>query len=71
MVKLTYEPSASLTWPIKAFVIVRGAFVTPWFTDHIAPLVMGGISTILAFWKWADMNSLSTSVPHAVLQCVG
>lgn len=71
MVKLTYEPSASLTWPIKAFVIVRGAFVTPWFTDHIAPLVLGGVSTILALWKWADINFLSTTAPHIALQCVG
>ena len=69
--RLNYEPSAFITWPIKAFVIVRGAFVTPWFTDHIAPLVLGGVSTILALWKWADINFLSTTAPHIALQCVG
>lgn len=69
--RFNYEPSALITWPVKAFVIVRGAFVTPWFTDHIAPLVLGGISTILALWKWWDINFLSTAVSHTALQCVG
>lgn len=69
--QLNYEPSALITWPVKAFVILRGAFVTPWFTDHIAPLVMGGVSITLALWKWFDMNFLTNMVPHTALQCVG
>ncbi|GAA0427098.1 hypothetical protein GCM10008969_58350 [Pseudomonas veronii subsp. inensis] len=66
---LDYEPRAFITWPVKAFVIARGAFVTPWFTDHIAPLVLGGISTLLALWRWCDVNFFSTTLSHGALIC--
>jgi len=68
--RVIYEPSALITWPLKAFVITRGAFVTPWFTDHIAPLVLGGISTLLALWKWYDVNFLANSLYHGTLICI-
>ena len=45
-----YKPPASITWPIKAFVILRGAFVTPWLTDYVIPLVWGCTSTADAVW---------------------
>lgn len=51
-----YAPSKPLTWTVKAYVLVKGAFITPWFTDHIAPLLIGGLSTFFALWKWYDMN---------------
>lgn len=54
--RLEYQPSAAMTWTVKAFVIAKGAFVTPWFTDHIAPLLLGGISTAVALWKWYEVN---------------
>lgn len=55
---LDYQPSRVMTWAVKAFVIVKGAFVTPWFTDRIAPLVLGGVSTGIALWKWVEVNFL-------------
>lgn len=66
-----YEPSAAVTYPAKAFAIFRGAFVTPWFTDHIAPLVLGGISTGFALWKWCDINFFATTLPHLAQSCAG
>jgi hypothetical protein len=56
---LPYQPSAVITWPVKVFVIFKGAFVAPWFTDHVAPLLLGGISTSVALWKWLEVNFLS------------
>jgi hypothetical protein len=54
--RLDYQPSATMTWTVKAFVIAKGAFVTPWFTDHVAPLILGAISTTIALWKWYEVN---------------
>jgi hypothetical protein len=54
-----YQPSAVITWLAKAFAILKGAFVTPWFTDHVAPLLLGGISTSVALWKWVEVNFLT------------
>lgn len=68
--RCNYRPTAFFTWPVKAFVIGRGAFVTPWFTDHIAPLVLGGISTSLALWKWCHMNFFADTLSQGVLLCV-
>ncbi|MBK5436654.1 hypothetical protein JFV30_07235 [Pseudomonas sp. TH32] len=59
------------TWPVKAFTVVRGAFVTPWFTDHVMPLVLGGVSTGFALWKWCDMNFFTTTLPHLAQSCAG
>ncbi|MCM2377839.1 hypothetical protein [Pseudomonas marginalis] len=68
--RLDYEPNAFLTWTVKAYAIVRGALVTPWFTDHIAPLILGGISTSIAVWKWFDMNFLATTLSQSALLCI-
>jgi hypothetical protein len=51
-----YQPGIALTWTAKTFAIVRGAFVTPWFTDFVAPLALGGLSTAIALWKWWEVN---------------
>ncbi|WP_415765356.1 hypothetical protein [Pseudomonas sp. ZB1P45] len=59
--RLDYQPNVVMTWAAKAFAIVKGAFVTPWFTDHVAPLVLGGISTTIALWKWWEMNFLTVA----------
>lgn len=67
--RIVYKPRAWLTWPLKAFVIARGAFITPWFTDHIAPLALGGITTALALWKWYEVNFLTSKLSHAALIC--
>ncbi|MEW5713896.1 hypothetical protein AB1462_16240 [Pseudomonas sp. SB113] len=66
---LNHEPEAFLTWPVKAFAIARGAFITPWFTDHIAPLVLGGISTSFALWKWCEVNFFTTRLSYSALMC--
>lgn len=68
--RVTYKPGARLTWTLKAFTTVRGAFITPWFTDYIAPLVLGGISIGAAFWKWCDVTFLAARLSHASLLCV-
>ncbi|VVN18421.1 hypothetical protein PS645_04172 [Pseudomonas fluorescens] len=52
-----YKPSVFITWPIKAFVIVRGAFVTPWLTDYVIPLVWGAASSIAALWMYLHINN--------------
>lgn len=70
----TFEPcilNAIETWPLKAFTIFRGAFITPWFTDYVAPLLLGGISTGFALWKWCDMNFFTTTLPHIAQSCAG
>lgn len=51
-----YEPPACVTWPIKAFVIIRGAFVTPWFTDFVAPLLFGVSSTLASVYMYLRLN---------------
>ncbi|MHC8321414.1 hypothetical protein ACYZT4_12090 [Pseudomonas sp. GB2N2] len=52
----TYNPQAMINWPIKAFVIVRGAFVTPWLTDYVIPLIWGAASTLAALWMFLHIN---------------
>lgn len=47
-----YVPSALTAWTVWAYVIVKGAFLAPWFTDRIAPLALGVFSTVVALWKW-------------------
>ncbi len=70
-VYLDYEPGVAVTSLVKAFTIVRGAFVTPWFTDHIAPLVFGLISTAFALWRWCDINFFTAALPHLAQSCAG
>lgn len=53
---LVYQPNTLFTWLVKAFAIGRGVFITPWFTDHVAPLVLGSISTALALCNWYFIN---------------
>lgn len=60
-----------VAWSVKGLTIVRGAFITPWFTDHIAPLILGGISTGFALWKWYDMNFFTATLPHLAQSCAG
>lgn len=52
----TVAPSSLITLPVKLFTIMRGAFVTPWFTDHVAPIMWGGASTLVAFSVWLRVN---------------
>lgn len=51
-----YNPPAIVTWPIKAFVIMHGAFVTPWFTDYVAPILLGLASSAAAFYMYLRLN---------------
>jgi hypothetical protein len=55
-----YVPPAPLTWFAKLLTLLKGAFVTPWFTDHIAPLLLGFASTSVSFCMWWQINYGST-----------
>ncbi len=66
---IKYKPSLRITFPIKAFTIIRGSFITPWFTDHVAPLVFGGISIILALYKWYTINFGISDHVYASMLC--
>lgn len=52
----TYIPSFFTNLLIKASVIVQGAFVTPWFTDFVAPLIFGAGSTLAAVYMYLRLN---------------
>lgn len=52
----TYVPSKCFTWTVKSYVTLKGAFITPWFTNHITPLLIGTISTLIALWNWWQVN---------------
>jgi hypothetical protein len=54
----TVAPSALITLPVKLFTILQGAVVTPWLTDHVAPLLWGGASTLVALGVWLRVNHL-------------
>ncbi|MFJ4089140.1 hypothetical protein [Pseudomonas psychrophila] len=51
-----YTPSRLFTWTVKAYAMLTGAFITPWFTNLIAPLMLGAVSTVLAIWNWWQIN---------------
>lgn len=51
-----YQPPLALAWSAKGFAMVKGAFITPWFTDYVAPLALGFISTCIALWRWWEVN---------------
>ncbi|MER2016449.1 hypothetical protein [Pseudomonas simiae] len=57
----TYTPSWVLTWAVKSYVTVKGALLTPWFTNNIFPLVLGLISTGVACWTWWHDSSTITA----------
>lgn len=40
---------------------MKGVFVHSWFTDHVAPLLAGILSTSVAFYLWWQVNYGSTS----------
>lgn len=50
------QPSSFITKMVKWYVFVRGAFVSPWFFDHVTPFVWGGISICVALFKWWQIN---------------
>lgn len=51
-----YVPSKALTWTVKTYVVGKGALLTPWFTNNIFPLLIGGVSTGIAVWNWWQIN---------------
>ncbi len=52
-----YQPGRALTWTAKAYAVLKGAFVTSWFTNYAAPLALGGISTGIVLYRWWEVNS--------------
>lgn len=57
-----YQPNIALAWAAKGFAVVKGAFITPWFTDYVAPLALGLISITTALWRWWEVNSISGGI---------
>ncbi len=51
-----YTPNWLLAWIVKSYVTVKGALLTPWFTNNIFPLMVGLVSTGIACWKWWQVN---------------
>jgi len=56
IVGMPYQPSRAITWAAKAYAVAKGALITPWFTDYVAPLLLGFISTCIALWRWWEVN---------------
>lgn len=56
IVGMPYQPSRTITWAAKGYALTKGAFITPWFTDYVAPLALGFISTGIALWRWCEVN---------------
>lgn len=61
-VGMPYQPCKPLTWAAKAYAVAKGAFITPWFTDYVAPLLLGFISTCIALWRWWEVNFTSVGL---------
>lgn len=59
---ILYQPSRAITWVAKAYAVTKGAFITPWFTDYVAPLALGFISTCIALWRWWEVNFTSVGL---------
>ncbi|QHW08376.1 hypothetical protein [Pseudomonas putida] len=55
---LTKTMPAIITWGCKAFAVVRGMCVTPWFTDNWLPLALGGFAVAIALLRWATINAV-------------
>lgn len=49
---------AIITWGCKAFAVVRGMCVTPWFTDNWLPLALGGFAVVVAVYRWIAINAV-------------
>ncbi|ORL66778.1 hypothetical protein B7H17_03780 [Pseudomonas putida] len=47
---------AIITWGCKAFAMVRGMCVTPWFTDNWLPLALGAAAVGVAVHRWLAIN---------------
>lgn len=50
------SPSRLIVIPVKWYVFVRGALVSPWFFDHVTPFVLGGTSICIALFNWWQIN---------------
>lgn len=49
-------PPLWVTKLVKWYVFVRGAFVSPWFFDHVTPFVLGVASICVALFSWWQIN---------------
>lgn len=51
-----YVPSRLFSWTVKTYALLKGALITPWFTNHVAPLLIGAVSICFAFHTWWQVN---------------
>ncbi|MBV7552252.1 hypothetical protein KW841_07830 [Pseudomonas sp. PDM28] len=60
----TKIPYRMLAYLVKGYVFVKGALLSPWFADHIVPLILGALAVCVASYKWWQINH----AVHAVLK---
>jgi len=53
---LTVTPRSPITMAVKLYTFAKGSLVSPWLFDHVAPLILGALSTGVAFSKWWQIN---------------
>lgn len=53
------HPHRLLTHVVKIYVFVKGALLSPWFADHVVPLVLGAIAVCVASFKWWQINQVT------------
>jgi hypothetical protein len=49
-------PHRLLAYMVKSYVFVKGALLSPWFADHIVPLILGVFAVCVAIFKWWQIN---------------
>jgi hypothetical protein len=49
-------PHRLLAYVVKFYVFVKGALLSPWFADHIVPLILGVVAVCVALYRWWQMN---------------
>jgi hypothetical protein len=49
-------PHRLIAYMVKGYVFIKGALLSPWFADHIVPLILGAFAVVVAFYKWWHIN---------------
>jgi hypothetical protein len=56
----TLSPNILIAMFAKLLTLIRGAFVAPWLSDNVFPLVIGAAATFVAVFKWCQVNFMWT-----------
>jgi len=54
----TFSPNILIAMLARLLTLLRGAFIAPWFTDNVFPLIVGAAATSVALTKWYQVNFL-------------